>query len=163
MCLQADLSRCLTCQVPWPSRTRSSATKVCKAALRSCGYLGRGRQRNREFFSGLLRVVSDPREGSKILIFLSRPRLVCSSLLHLRSSWKVNAKKFTLCAFSEVLHSTSPMRQGLLCGIGDWKLCVRAFSAKSAPNSQLMLRKTLNMSKKRRSDPKIHSEFIGYW
>jgi hypothetical protein len=30
-----------------------------------------GRQRNRGFFSGMLRGVSDPCEGSKILIFLS--------------------------------------------------------------------------------------------
>jgi hypothetical protein len=33
--------------------------------------------------------VSNPHEGSKILTLLFRPRLVCSSLLHLRSSWKV--------------------------------------------------------------------------
>jgi hypothetical protein len=35
----------------------------------------------------MLRGISDPREGSKILEFLFRPRLVRSSLLHLRSSW----------------------------------------------------------------------------
>ena len=44
------------------------------------------RQRNRGFFSGMVRGVSDPREGTKILTFLFRPRLVCSPLLHLRSS-----------------------------------------------------------------------------
>jgi hypothetical protein len=47
-----------------------------------------GRQRNRGFFSDLVRGVSDPREGSLILTFLFRSRLVCSSLLHLRGSWK---------------------------------------------------------------------------
>jgi hypothetical protein len=98
---------------------------------------GRDRQRNRGFFSDMIRGVSNPREGSKILSFVFRPRLVCSSLLHLRSSWKVNAANyFALCAFSEVLHSRRPMRQGLLCGIGDSKLCVHTLSAKLAPNSQ---------------------------
>jgi hypothetical protein len=47
-----------------------------------------GRQRNRGFFSDLVRGESDPREGSKVLTFLFRPRLMCSPLLHLRSSWK---------------------------------------------------------------------------
>jgi hypothetical protein len=46
--------------------------------------VARGRQRNRLFFSGMLRGVSDPREGSKILFFLFRSRLGCSSLLHLQ-------------------------------------------------------------------------------
>src|SRR5215217_9675503 len=36
----------------------------------------------------MLRGVSYPYEGSKILGLLFRPRLVSSSLLHLRSSWK---------------------------------------------------------------------------
>ena len=57
---------------------------------------GRGRQRNQGFFSGMLRGVSNPREGSKILMFLFGSRLVCSSLLHLRSSWKVNSVAFAL-------------------------------------------------------------------
>jgi hypothetical protein len=47
------------------------------------GGIGRGMK---GFFSGILRGVSNAREGSKILIFLLRPRVVCSSLLHLRSS-----------------------------------------------------------------------------
>ena len=51
------------------------------------------RQRNRAFFSSMVRGVSNAREGSKILTFLFRPRLVCSSLLHLRSSWKVNSPR----------------------------------------------------------------------
>jgi hypothetical protein len=38
------------------------------------GGIGRG---IRGFFSGMVRGVSDPREGSKILIFLFRSRLVC--------------------------------------------------------------------------------------
>jgi hypothetical protein len=45
-----------------------------------------GRQRNRGFFNGIAKGVSNPREDSKILFFLFRPRLVRSSLLHLRSS-----------------------------------------------------------------------------
>jgi hypothetical protein len=55
------------------------------------GGIGRGM---RGFFSGMVRVVSNPREGSKILSFLYRPRRVCSSLLHLRCSWTVNSMKF---------------------------------------------------------------------
>jgi hypothetical protein len=39
-------------------------------------------------FGGMVRGVSSPPEGSKILSFLFRPRLVCTSLLHLRSSWR---------------------------------------------------------------------------
>jgi hypothetical protein len=54
----------------------------------------RDRQRNRAFFSGMVRGVSNAREDSKILTFLFRPRLVCSVLLHLRSSWMVNSPKF---------------------------------------------------------------------
>jgi hypothetical protein len=63
----------------------------------------RGRQRNRGFFSSMLRGVSNACEGSKILSFPYRPRLVCSSLLHLRSSGKVNSPKFTLHAVSALL------------------------------------------------------------
>jgi hypothetical protein len=33
--------------------------------------------------------------------FLLRTRLVCSSLLHLLSSWKVNSANFALTEFSE--------------------------------------------------------------
>jgi hypothetical protein len=36
-----------------------------------------GRQRNRGLFSDLVRGVSRPSEGSKILSFLFRPLLVC--------------------------------------------------------------------------------------
>ena len=54
----------------------------------------RGRQRNRGFFGGMDRGVSNASEGSKILTFLFRPRLVCSSLLHFLSSWKVDSQKF---------------------------------------------------------------------
>ena len=69
-----------------------------------------GRQRNRGFFSGMLRGVSNPREASKILSFLLRPRLVCSSLLHLRRSGKVDsANYFALTAFLEV-HIASVLR-----------------------------------------------------
>jgi hypothetical protein len=52
-----------------------------------------GRQRNLGLFSDLVRGVWNPREGSKILSFLFRSRLVCSSLLCLRSSWKENSRK----------------------------------------------------------------------
>jgi hypothetical protein len=41
----------------------------------------RDRQRNRGFFSGMVRDVSMPREGSKILKFLIRTRLVYSSCI----------------------------------------------------------------------------------
>jgi hypothetical protein len=63
---------------------------------------GRDRQRNRAFFSDLVRGVSNPREGSKILFFLFRPRLVCYSLLHLRRSGKVNSSNFACMEFSDV-------------------------------------------------------------
>jgi hypothetical protein len=59
----------------------------------------RGRQRNRGFFSDLFRVVWNPREGSKILTFLFRSRLVCSSLLDRRCSWKVNCANFRFTEF----------------------------------------------------------------
>jgi hypothetical protein len=59
------------------SRVCPSATKTFKAALRSYGHLGRDRQRNGGLFSGIIRDVSNPREGSNILTFLFRSRLVC--------------------------------------------------------------------------------------
>jgi hypothetical protein len=60
------------------------------------------RQRNRGFFSDLVRGVSDPRKGSKILFFLFRPRVVCYSLLHFRRSGKVNSSNFACMEFSDV-------------------------------------------------------------
>jgi hypothetical protein len=105
----------------------------------------------------MVRGVSNARKGSKIPFFLFRPRLVCSSLLHLRSSWKVNsANYFALWTFSEVLHSPGPMQQGFSCGIGDWKLYVHTFSAKLAPNSQKCCGK-LQICRKSTSRP---SKFI---
>ena len=53
----------------------------------------------------MFRGVSNPRKGSKILTFLYRPRLVCSSLLDLRSSWEVHAAKFGEQKFSKVPQS----------------------------------------------------------
>jgi hypothetical protein len=44
--------------------------------------VAQGRQSNQEFFSRMVRGVSDPREGSKTITFLYRPRLMCSALLH---------------------------------------------------------------------------------
>jgi hypothetical protein len=81
------------------------------AALRSYGYPVRDRQRNRQFFSGMIRGVLNASEGSKILTFLYRG-----------PDWCAQAR--------------SPMRQGFSWGIGDWKLCIHIFSAKLAPNSQ---------------------------
>jgi hypothetical protein len=43
------------------------------------GGIGRGM---RGFLCGMVRGVSTPREGPKILTFLLQPRQVCSSLLH---------------------------------------------------------------------------------
>ena len=77
-----------------------------------------GRQRNQGFLSGMLRGVSNPCEGSKIRTFLFRSRLVCSSLLHLRCSGKVDSPNYlALCAFSEGLHRAGPLRQGFLCRV----------------------------------------------
>jgi len=52
----------------------------------------------RGFFSGMVRGVSNACEGSKISTFLFRA-LVYSSLLHLRTSWKVNSANFALTEF----------------------------------------------------------------
>jgi hypothetical protein len=79
---------------------RSSATRAIEAAFSSYGCLGQDRQRNRGLFSGIVRGVSKPRKGSKILTFIFRSRVVSSSLLHLRSSWKVDsANYFALTEF----------------------------------------------------------------
>jgi hypothetical protein len=40
--------------------------------------------------------------GLECMTFLYRLRLVCSSLLHLRSQWKVNSANFALTTYSEV-------------------------------------------------------------
>ena len=70
--------------------------------------MAKGQQRNRGFFSDLVRSVSNPCEGSKILTFPFRPRLVCSSLLHLPSSWMVNSANYFACGeFSEVRQERS--------------------------------------------------------
>jgi hypothetical protein len=50
--------------------------------------VARDRQRNRQFFSGMVRGVSNACEGSEILTFLYGPQLMCSPRLHLLSSWK---------------------------------------------------------------------------
>jgi hypothetical protein len=50
----------------------------------------------RGFLNSMLRGVWNLREGSKILTFLFRSHLVCSSLLHLGRSWKVNTANFAL-------------------------------------------------------------------
>ncbi len=88
VCVGADLSRCPMCWPLWPSRARWSATRAFKAPLSSYGYLRRDRQRNQQCISGMLRGVSNAREGSKILTFLFRPPPVCSLYLQLRSSWR---------------------------------------------------------------------------
>jgi hypothetical protein len=94
-----------------PLGRRESAPRL-QRRLRRLWRLGsivtRGRQRNRGFFSDLVRGVSSPREGSKILSFLFRPLLACSSLLHLRCSGKVNCANFRFTAFSEVQGSSGP-------------------------------------------------------
>jgi hypothetical protein len=56
-----------------------AATTTFKTALKSYGNLRRDRQRNRRFFSGLVRGESRTREGSKILTFLFGPLLVCAA------------------------------------------------------------------------------------
>jgi hypothetical protein len=75
-------------------------------------HLGRDRQRNRGLLIGMVRGMSDPREGSKILSFLFRSPLVCSLLLHLRSSCKVNCANFA--ARVQYAHLTA--RIGHSCG-----------------------------------------------
>jgi hypothetical protein len=76
MCIRADLSRCAKCKV---LRTVESPLLGYKDLLGGYEELDcivpQGRQRNRGLFSGLVRGVSNPREGSRILTFLFRPRL----------------------------------------------------------------------------------------
>jgi hypothetical protein len=77
-----------------PLGRRESAPRLQEHSRRLSGALERvakGRQRNLGFFSDLVRHVSIPREGSKILSFLFGPRLACNSLPHLRRSWKANS------------------------------------------------------------------------
>jgi hypothetical protein len=62
--------------------------------------VAQGRQRNRGPLSVYVRGVSRPSEGPKNLTFLFRSRVVCTSLLHLRSSW--NSANFGFTAFYEV-------------------------------------------------------------
>ena len=70
--------------------------------MRSYGNLVRDRQRNWDLLSCLVRGVSDLCEGSEVLTFLFGPRVVYSSLLHLRSSWKDNsANYFAMTELSE--------------------------------------------------------------
>jgi hypothetical protein len=70
-----------------------------------------GRQRNRGFFSDLVRRVSNPREGPKILTFLFRSRVVRSSYISeaggrgvLRSSQARSSRKlhFRFLSFYEL-------------------------------------------------------------
>jgi hypothetical protein len=94
MCVQGDLKAVIYGQARWPSRPRSSATETFEEALKSYGYLGRDRQRNRGFLSGMVRGVSRAHEGSENLTFLFRSSLDCGSLLQLRSSWKANSANY---------------------------------------------------------------------
>jgi hypothetical protein len=86
----------LGCRVPAPRLQEHS--RCLSGALER---VAEGRQRNRGFFSDLVRGVSNPREGSKILTFLFRSRLVCSSLLHFLSSWMVDSQKFAEIGLGE--------------------------------------------------------------
>jgi hypothetical protein len=52
-----------------------------RAALEALERVAEGRQRNRGFFSGMVRGVSNTREGPKILTFLFRSRVVRSSYI----------------------------------------------------------------------------------
>jgi hypothetical protein len=57
----------------------------------------------------MLRGVSNPREGSKMPVFLYGPRLVRSSLLYLRCSWKgYSANYLALREFYEVRGARMP-------------------------------------------------------
>jgi hypothetical protein len=75
--------------------------------------------------------VRKPREGSKTLTFLFRPRLVHSSLLHLLSSWKVDSANFALTEFYEValvgsyLHASARPDAGEKASIGMGVLLAR--------------------------------------
>ena len=94
-----------------PLGRRESAPRLQEHSRCLSGALERvaeGRQRNRGFFSDLVRGASNACEGSKILTLLFRPRLVCSSLLRLRSSWKVNSENFAITEFYEVRGARMP-------------------------------------------------------
>ena len=119
MCIEADLAVVLCVRSLGASTVRSSATRAFKAALSSYGNVGRDRQRNRAFLSGMLRGVSSPSEGSKILSFVFRPRLVYSSLLHLRTSWKENSANFafTVLRSSFTSRAALPWCSDVLCAL----------------------------------------------
>jgi hypothetical protein len=86
MCEQADLSRCLLCNVLRAVESPLRGYNDVQGGFEGLwNILAWGRQRNRQFFSAMIRGLSNPREGLKILTFLFRPRLVCYSLLNLRS------------------------------------------------------------------------------
>ena len=133
--------------------------------LRQLGRLGsivtRGRQRNRGFFGGMDRGVSNASEGSKILTFLFRPRLLCSPLLDLRSSWKVHsANYFALRAFSEALHNPGPMRQVSSYCPRLEALRTHILSAKLDPNAHKCCGKPSMCRKRGAQTLHIHRGFI---
>ncbi len=80
MCVQADLSRCLTCWVLWVVEDPLLSYEDVLGGFEGLWRMvARDRQRNRGFFSGMLRGVPGPCEGSKILTFHFRPRLMCAA------------------------------------------------------------------------------------
>jgi hypothetical protein len=85
----------------------------------------------RVLFGGMARGVSNASKGPKILAFLFRPRLACSSLLHLLRSYVASdfrGSAYILCEVSSQLAE--------------------------------MLRKTTNLSKKDPQTLQIHRGFI---
>jgi hypothetical protein len=71
------------------------------------------RQRNRGFFSSLVRGVSNPCEGSKILSFLFRSHLVCSSYI-----FEARGSEFCELRVDGILRSSSPEE------VSTWQMCL---------------------------------------
>jgi hypothetical protein len=69
-----------------------------------------GRQRNQGVFSGMVRGVSNPREGSNMLTVLYRPRLVCRA----RSYISEARGRLILRSWTSVLRNSKKFARGKL-------------------------------------------------
>src|SRR5215208_2803527 len=89
VCIQADLDPSPMCKVLWAVESPLRGYNDLQGGFEELwSIVVWGRERNREPLRCLVRGVSNVCEGSKMLTFLFRSPPVCSSLLHLRLSWK---------------------------------------------------------------------------
>jgi hypothetical protein len=89
VCVQADLDPSPMCKVHRAVESPLRGYNDLQGGFEELwSIVAWGRERNREPLRCLVRGVSNVCEGSKMLTFLFRSPPVCSSLLHLRLSWK---------------------------------------------------------------------------